>query len=100
MTDFAANIHFRTFASSGARKDGFVGGYGWFLGRYSSWPEFQSNLVMHLSGLGYHYHECEQLIEINSLSDLSSDEQRDLFIKLDEYPIQYSSVHMYKNDDA
>ena len=100
MTDFAANVHFRTLAGGVARTDGFRGGYGWFLGRFPDWQSFEFALRAELATLGYEFHECDQLIEIQSPEDLNAGEQQDLLVALDEYPLQYRTIHLYREDDA
>jgi hypothetical protein len=100
MTDFAANIHFRTRLESAARLDGFKGGYGWFLGRYADWQAFNSALQMELADLGYDYLECEQIIEIHGLQDLNDGEQQELFGALEVSPLQYRTLHLYREDDG
>lgn len=100
MTDFAAKVHFRIASQSSARSEGFVGGYGWFLGRFETWKEFEARLREHLIGLEYEYLECETLIEIETVEDLNEGEQRELYAALSAFPIQYRSIHLYQRDDA
>ena len=100
MTDFAAKVHFRTALDSEARAEGFVGGYGWFFGRFGSWKEFEARLRDHLRELGYDYLECETLLEIENEDDLNEGEQRELYAALSLFPIQYRTIHLYRHDDA
>jgi hypothetical protein len=100
MTDFAANIHFRTLVGSAARLDGFKGGYGWFFGRCADWSEFELAIRKELTDLGYDFLECDQLIEIASHEDLNEGEQQELFFALDDAPLQYRTIHLYREDDG
>ena len=100
MTDFAAEIHFRTALDSDAQAEGFAGGYGWFFGRFGSWAEFEVRLGGHLKDLGYEYLECDRLLEIESEDDLEEGEQRELYAALSLFPIQYRTLHLYRHDDA
>ena len=100
MTDFAAKIHFRTINGSEAAENGFIGGYGWVLGRYSSWCSFEDAIRRHFMDLGYDYDKCEQLLEIDDIRDLNLGEQRELFNALDESPIQFRTLHLYRHQDA
>ena len=101
MTDYAANVHFLTERSSEARKDGFLGGYGWFLGRFPAWRDFERELRAHLKTIGYNLVEVETVIEIESADDLGDGEQQELYLNLSESnPIQYRTLHLYQRDDA
>jgi hypothetical protein len=100
VTDFAAKLHFRTSPESQARRDGFAGGYGWFLGRFPDLQTFQDELTTHLRKLGYLVVEVEKSMEIGGRADLNPGEQRELFEELSQFPIQYRTLHLYKSDDA
>lgn len=100
MTDFAANIHFRTSIGSPARLDGLKGGYGWFFGRFPDWQAFESALRTELATLGYEFHECGQLLEIESSNDLNVGEQQELFAALVQHPLQYRTLHLCREDDG
>jgi hypothetical protein len=98
MTDFAANIHFRSVTQRNA--DGAAGGYGWFLGRYSGWSDFECAIQGQLHELGFYYVECLKLLELSSIDDLNPGEQRQLYTMLDVRPIQWGTLHIYPHDDA
>ncbi len=95
MTDFAANIHFRTRSPGG-----IAGGYGWFLGRFDGWSAFETEIKRQLQGLGYFYVECLTLIELTDETDLNEGEQRELYRELGVRPIQWRTLHTYARDDA
>lgn len=98
--DFAVRLHFRTMPESGARRDGFVGGYGLFLGRFSSFERFMTELTRYLMEMGYVDIEIEDSWELNGVYDVNPGEQQELFENLHLHPIQYRTLHMYTRDDA
>ena len=100
MVDFAALLHVRTAPGSESRKKGFKGGYGWFLGRFDSWEAFLNRLASHLEEVGYQIIEVDDSFEITGPGDLNAGEQQELFELLDAFPLQYRTLHLYRNDDA
>ena len=88
MTDFAANVHFRTVTSSSTRLEGVVGGYGWFFGRFATWEEFRARLDGQLARLGYQFLGFENVLEITQRTELNEGEQRQLYDNLDLNPMQ------------
>lgn len=100
MVNFAANVHFRTNPDSEIRYEGFRGGYGWFLGRFADQDAFKSALEKGLRELDYQLLEFEALLIISTASDLNEGEQRELHALLDDYPLQFRTIHLYRNDDT
>lgn len=100
MANFAALIHFRTLAGSTGRSEGFKGGYGWFCCRCIDWSKFESTIRKELASLGYDFFECDNLIEIFRPEDLNEGEQQELFLALDDAPVQYRTLHLYREDDG
>jgi hypothetical protein len=100
MSDFLAMVHFRALPGSQLAADGFRGGYGWHLGRASSSADFYLKIEAELAAQHLAVVEYEHAQEISSPDDLGSDEQRELFSQLDFYPIQYRTIHSYRDDDA
>ena len=100
MTDFAALIHFRTLPGSEANAEGYRGGYGWFLGRFPTYEQFTKNLSDHLLSIGYLFLEFDEIVEVAQASDLNEGEQQELYRALNEFSIQYRTLHLYRRDDA
>jgi hypothetical protein len=101
MRTFAAHGHFRVTSNSDMAREGYVGGYGWFFGRFGSWEEFQQELTKHLAdALKHDFVEFEKVIEVDDELDLREGEQRELYADLVHFPIQYRTLHMYRHDDA
>lgn len=91
-------VHFKT-RNRGAAPGGPAGGFCWVYGRYDDWGAFEDEVTRHFRRhFRYDIVGCEDQQEIAGAP--ANPSAASLVGALDQFPIQYRTMHLYTADEA